>query len=688
MHYDFPLWSYLCLSAAAILAVTAVIVYGRRANQGNRLFALILVAVSIWSFTAAFETGATEVSGKLFWSKWQYIGVVSVPPLWLYFAAEFSGRDKFQKNPFHHLVWVIPGITLALAFTNENHRLIWEEIRILPESVDHVAVYEHGLWWNIHTIYSYFLLLLGNLWLVKRILHFPEKRRTQVVIVLSVIAVAWISNIIYVLGLSPVPGLDITPLSFTVIGIILAWFILITNRLFDLVPVARSKLVENLADGMIVIGPNDVVIDYNAAALEITGYQGPSPLGQPVWKMFEPYLDVIEPLRNQSELYTELKIPCDPPKYLDVKANPVYDETKGPPIGQVIIIRDVTERKQIELVEEDQRRLAEALADTAKALDSTLELEEVLEQILENVGKVVPHDAADISLVDEQGNMRFVKTRGHDKYGTAEEVLSIRANINDIPNMRHMAKTGRPIINPDTFNDPEWIRDIPGAYWIRSYIGAPIISQGKLLGFINVDAQVPNFFREEHLDRLQAFADQAAIAIRNAQMYEEIQSLAITDCLTGLYNRRYFFEFSENELARSKRYGKKLSLAMMDIDHFKRVNDQFGHQTGDRVLKMISDISLKNLRKVDVMCRFGGEEFVILLPETSGVEAYLAAERIRREIDGASLETEKGEVSVTVSIGVADLGEEIQTLDELISKADQAMYQAKDQGRNRVCIKK
>ena len=117
--------------------------------------------------------------------------------------------------------------------------------------------------------------------------------------------------------------------------------------------------------------------------------------------------------------------------------------------------------------------------------------------------------------------------------------------------------------------DPKWVRSIPSTTWIKSYIGAPIISKGKLLGFINLDAETSNFFKEEHINRLQAFANQAAIAIQNAQLYTEMETLAITDSLTGIYNRRYFFEFAENEIEQSKRYGRNLSMIMMDIDHLK-----------------------------------------------------------------------------------------------------------------------
>jgi diguanylate cyclase (GGDEF)-like protein len=249
-----------------------------------------------------------------------------------------------------------------------------------------------------------------------------------------------------------------------------------------------------------------------------------------------------------------------------------------------------------------------------------------------------------------------------------------------------MAESGKPSLNSDTMTDPEWVSDLPGSGWIRSFMGAPIMRKDKLLGFLNLDAAIPNFFETKYLNRLQALADQAAIAIENAQLFKEMEKLAITDSLTGLFNRRYFFAFAENEIERSNRYHKHLSIIMMDIDHFKKINDNFGHQTGDRVLKEIANICLAILRKVDVMCRYGGEEFTVLLPETEVADAAHAAERMCTAISSLRLKTEKGEVSVSVSIGVAEMDKSRSSFEKLLAAADTALYSAKEAGRNRVRV--
>jgi len=680
MEYHFPVFIYAYVVAGVLSIISAISVSWRRTSQGSLPFTYLMLALSAWSIFTIFEAGATQVSGKLFWSKWQYLGIISVPPLWVYFVADFTNKEQFKRYRFRHLIWVIPLITLALALTNEFHGLIWTDIHIPIESKNFIAIYDHCFWFYLNTLHSYTFLLLGSIWIIQQILAFPKKRRTQSLIIFLVMAVSWASNIIYILGIFPVPGLDITPLSFTLIALVLSWLIY-RKQLFDVIPIARSRLVDNMSDGLIIIDPDDIIIDINPAALSIAKYDGPDPVGMLISEAFSGCCKEIISLGNEEKVHKEMEMDSGR-KHLDIKVDPISGEgTENS--GKIIIIRDITDQRRIELVEEEQRKLAQALADTAAAINSSLELDEVLDQILEIVGNVVPHETASIALLNENGWIQFVKAKGYEKFNDSEKILSFEGRLEDIPNMREMAKTLQPSLNMDTEDDPDWVK-IPGSEWIRSYIGAPIHFKGKVLGFINLDSSKPNFFKQEHLPRLQAFADQASVAIKNAQLYEEMQQLAVTDSLTGLYNRRYFFAFVENEIARSKRYEKELSLIMMDIDKFKQVNDKFGHQTGDKVLKMIAEKSLENLRRVDIMCRFGGEEFTILLPETPKSEAILAAERICRKIEAARLETKDGEVKVTVSIGVAGLDDSIESLNDLIGAADKALYAAKEAGRNRV----
>jgi diguanylate cyclase (GGDEF)-like protein/PAS domain S-box-containing protein len=172
---------------------------------------------------------------------------------------------------------------------------------------------------------------------------------------------------------------------------------------------------------------------------------------------------------------------------------------------------------------------------------------------------------------------------------------------------------------------------------------------------------------------------------KNAEF--ELEKLSQIDSLTGLENRRHFMELADQELNRTVRYGGKLSVLMMDLDHFKAVNDTYGHQTGDRVLRQLGELCRQELREIDIVGRYGGEEFACVLPETGLDSALEVAERFCKSVAATTLPMEQGlPLQVTISIGVASLTVSTPNLDTLLSNADQALYDAKHQGRNRVCV--
>ena len=180
------------------------------------------------------------------------------------------------------------------------------------------------------------------------------------------------------------------------------------------------------------------------------------------------------------------------------------------------------------------------------------------------------------------------------------------------------------------------------------------------------------------------FATTATSAIRNSRQHAEVQKLAVTDTLTGLYNRRGFIELGQREVERSRRYKRPLVAIVIDIDNFKEINDNFGHANGDLVLQAVASRCLQNLRRVDLVARLGGDEFTILLPETDVSTGSQVAERLRNCISAAPVDLDGSQVAISVSVGVARSTTSIPDLDILLSRADSAMYQAKKSGRNRL----
>jgi diguanylate cyclase (GGDEF)-like protein/PAS domain S-box-containing protein len=218
----------------------------------------------------------------------------------------------------------------------------------------------------------------------------------------------------------------------------------------------------------------------------------------------------------------------------------------------------------------------------------------------------------------------------------------------------------------------------------RSAILAPLILGQEVLGTLSLASSRPFAFDQSDLQLLVSFAATTTAAMHNAMLHTELQRIAITDPLTGLYNRRGLIELGRHEVERFQRFGQPLSAIMLDIDHFKNVNDTYGHSAGDQVLCGLAERCRALVRQIDILGRYGGEEFAILLPETDLFQASSIADRLRRAMEETPFFTEQGPVKLTISLGVSRAGHNLTNLVSLIEQADLALYQAKQKGRNRV----
>jgi diguanylate cyclase (GGDEF)-like protein len=210
----------------------------------------------------------------------------------------------------------------------------------------------------------------------------------------------------------------------------------------------------------------------------------------------------------------------------------------------------------------------------------------------------------------------------------------------------------------------------------------PLVAGSRILGTLVAGSRKKAAFDSDELRMLEVIAIQAAQAVLRAQLYEQMERMATTDGLTGLTNHRTFQARFDEALATARRYNRKLSLILTDVDHFKSVNDTYGHPTGDQVLKGVARILKETARDTDVVARYGGEEFAIVMPETDAKGALVIAERIRERVMQELFQTELGPLRVTLSLGVATFPESSQEKQGLIDLADQCLYFAKRHGRN------
>ena len=320
------------------------------------------------------------------------------------------------------------------------------------------------------------------------------------------------------------------------------------------------------------------------------------------------------------------------------------------------------------------------LNQIAVVITASLSKEEALDRILRHGMTLSKANAACVALYNQSSGRfsewvtkglseDFVRNIDFKPGGLADETFTRGSPIlsSDLPDSRHKL--------------PRLMRD----EGIKLLICLPLISHTNPLGVIyfywhDRDALLP-----DEVDMLVTFSHLAAGAIENSRLYAWMSEQAARDMLTNLYNRRTFEQRLQEETLRAQRYGKPYSLLMLDIDHFKAINDSYGHPVGDTVLRILAGMLKNEVRDIDTVARYGGEEFVIILPETEGMEAGLLAERIRLEIAERPFRIRDGlEVPVTVSIGVACFPRCADSPQLLVERADQALYMAKQSGRNRV----
>jgi len=251
-----------------------------------------------------------------------------------------------------------------------------------------------------------------------------------------------------------------------------------------------------------------------------------------------------------------------------------------------------------------------------------------------------------------------------------------------------MLKQRTPFIVEDTkkdfrFNIQDAEEDAPG---VRSLISVPLISQKKLLGILRLDNTVQRAYDADDLRLLDIISNLSAVTIQNTLLYREMENLAITDGLSGLFVHRYFQERFEQEISRAAWTNSQFSFLMIDIDNFKQYNDKYGHISGDLVLKKIAKLIASSVNPGDIVARYGGEEFGILLVDTPKTEAARVAFAIRERIEGERFILRRQATEIRVSGGMAAFPEDGKLKEELISRADQALYEAKHKGKNKICI--
>jgi diguanylate cyclase (GGDEF)-like protein len=341
------------------------------------------------------------------------------------------------------------------------------------------------------------------------------------------------------------------------------------------------------------------------------------------------------------------------------------------------------ENERVFMALETSKREQGILYRASQSLSTALTQDAVMEVGLEAAAEIAAHDFAAITEYQPEGRRHVVKR------AIGERALELQGlRFRDNASLTAMVVKNRHYLPyRGDFDSKQQVLFTKKAKLkgMTSLLVLPLVVREEPIGTLIVAAKEPSAFGASVRETLQALANQVAVSLANARAVRQLEELATTDGLTGCLNKRAFLDQLGQKLMAAQRFGRKLSLIVTDLDHFKAVNDTYGHATGDRVLQELGRVLKRMKRETDLVARFGGEEFCVLCEETDARGARLLAERVREELAGTELQTELGALKVTASLGVATFPDHANSAEELFSQGDRALYQAKNRGRNQVC---
>ena len=350
------------------------------------------------------------------------------------------------------------------------------------------------------------------------------------------------------------------------------------------------------------------------------------------------------------------------------------------------------EHSWFDILDRDKENL-QAVLELTNLVSSTLNPKQVLDIIVKKISRTINLKRCSFFSIGIGKQKSAEVVSSSDLVGSQK----ITVDLKKYPEIRKALSSRKTIIVKDAQRDPlmKEVKSMIAPLKIRSIIVVPVIFRDEVIGTLVLSTtKAGHSFSKKEIQLFTSLAKASANALYNAFLYEHLdkektrlEKLAITDYLTGIYNVRYFYNRLEEEFSRAERYGLPLSCIMVDIDHFKKINDTLGHRVGDIVLREFAQLVKRHTRKSDIFARYGGEEFIMLLPQTSRKGAMREAERVREAVSEHSFCAEKTAVSITVSVGVASFPhKKIKNHDDLIHCADTAMFEAKKKGRNMVNV--
>jgi len=649
----------------ALLAISAVMLGGvipvawkRRRLPGGYAFLVLASATFGWTLGYGLELGAPSLNVKLFLTDLEYIGIVTVPVAWFVFALQYTHHGKWLTGKRLVGLAAVPVLTLLLLWTNDHHGLMQQNV-VLDVSGPFPAIAKsYGPWFWIYYAYSFFLLMIGSIFLLQRLIHLTSSHRGQAVSLLFAVVPPWIINAFHLARLYPIHRLDLTPIAFGA-SVFALTFALYRYRLLDLIPLAQDVAVREIGEGLIVTDPRQRIVDLNPAAREMLGSASRAAVGEEVATLIPPLASARIPERPTEWAFER----NGETTHVEARVWPLTDRRRQH-IGNAVTLHDISQRKAIERTLKSTNERIIRLHETALRLAVTMSEAAVADLMVETCAGELPFADCSVFTVDGGDLVVAQRTAGLSKELSGPFPL----DSDRLP--AEVFRTGRTARIAS-------LKELPSEAWIngtwRSALSAPIREIGVLLLLASERAA----FTEADEHWVELFLQHVEEAIKRIRLQEALREQARRDALTGAYNRRHLPNAIQAEMARARRVGHRLALVMLDINGFKSVNDRLGHLIGDRVLKEIGGLLLRHVREYDLVIRYGGDEFLLILPEADR-EADAIVERLRGVLTAWNERTELIRDPLSVAMGVARWQPNGRSgWEDAVRRADRAMYEDK-----------
>ena len=601
--------------SSVISAIVAGIAWQRRAATGAKSLVIIMSAAMLWSSTYAIRWLARDYSTQLFWLDATYFGVVIAPTAFLVLAFEFTDRFHLLTDRIRVALAIIPTLTLMILWTDPWHGLFYNGLRTGN------AILNGGIWFWVFIIYTYLILLLASIIILQKIIRERLLFQVQAALLLIGMVLPWAGNIISMIGFTPFPGLDLTPFLFTLSGL---FFMVALFRfgLLDIKPIAHSRLMENLQDGVIILDKTNRIVDYNPAAGKIFRLKM-NAIGK-TFSEASTQFEKLTPLVSLQVEKSRIQLNSDENSEFEVRTLPLLDHKKQM-TGNLITVHDISEYQQA------QEKLRQSEERYRLLFDNAVESILVVQD--QNIVFCNPVTCEVTGYpMDEILNDSFVK------YIYPEDIEIVLENY-------RKRVSGIELEGRYQFR---LVRKDSSLRWVETS-GIRIKWQGEMATL---------HFMMDVTERKKA---EIALEFRSTH-----------DILTGLYNRQYFQQ-EMDRLQNSRR--QPISILVLDMNGLKEINDTQGHAAGDDLLIVSAEVIRKAFRPDDIVARIGGDEFVVILPATNQETALKIVARVKQVIDEYNqLNPERNPISF--SIGFSS-NETIENLQDVLREADREMYKHK-----------